>query len=531
MAKKESDLTVWTDIIEKKIASTSGLQLEDIQNALSHITEEKDRGLYGCCNYYMAYYFIRNGRQDECLGYLNESIRCLIGSDREESVSRCYNLLGVVAHGQNNLLLAAEQYEKALFYAEKYENHFIKLVVVTNLADVYYRIGAYEKAFECYRIGMEEYEKSGNNTAIGMHNYMLILAGYGYCLAMAGKLEEADSVAKQLYAMEEEKHSDQFPRLNAYTFFALLCFKQADQDVAEDCLKIAVQEAVERKSATEDVDSFMNLFDLLIMMEQYAYLSKVLDFIEPLAASENNEGFLLQMLAYRLEYCGTGMRDEEYENSARVFFKIKERYENKEYGQILNMMEMRNRLFHIEEEQQLLERQNTRLLYQADHDELSGVHNRGCLNRYAEDAFEKALRQQKKLGVLFVDIDYFKQMNDAYGHNKGDECIQAVASSIQECVPGDFVARYGGDEFVVITMDQDEQTITGNAERIVQCVRDKGIENKNSQVADVLTVTVGAVCGVPDKQKKMWDFLAAADVALYWQKKEKKGCVRFRSVV
>ena len=54
------------------------------------------------------------------------------------------------------------------------------------------------------------------------------------------------------------------------------------------------------------------------------------------------------------------------------------------------------------------------------------------------------------LGILFVDIDYFKQMNDSYGHGKGDECIKAVADSIRECMPGEFAARYGGDEFVKV---------------------------------------------------------------------------------
>ena len=195
------------------------------------------------------------------------------------------------------------------------------------------------------------------------------------------------------------------------------------------------------------------------------------------------------------------------------------------------MMEMRKSLHSIEERQIELEEQGMKLKYQADHDELSGLYNKRCLNQYAEEAFEQAMRKQKMLGILFVDIDYFKQMNDSYGHGKGDECIKAVADSIRECMPGEFAARYGGDEFVIIIPGKDEDYVKNCAEKVVENVRNRKIENKDSQVSDILTVTVGAVCAVPKKHNKIWDFLAAADEALYVQKNEKKGGMCFRGKV
>lgn len=527
MKKQEQDLSRWTDIVEKQIFATGEPQLPDIENALSHISEETDKGLYGLCNYHMAYYNLKNGRQEECFTYLNESIRCMVGTAQEKQVSRCYNALGIIAHGQNNLLLAAEQYDKALFYAEKYHDHYLHNVIVSNLADVYYRIGAYDKAFECYQESMREYERSGDDSVIGAYNYMMMYANYGYCLVMGGRLEEAEEVGRRLNAMREEKQTEQYPELCVFTFFALLCYQKGKQDLAESCLNVAVQAAITRKNVTGEFDNLMNLFELLIMMGKFGYMGTILDYIEPMAAIENNEGFLLQLLAYRLKYCGDKMTDEQYIESAGVFFRIKERYESRENQQILNMMEMRSRLHGIEEEQLLLEEQKTKLLYQADHDELSGLHNKGCLNRYAEETFEQALRKQVPLGIIFVDIDFFKQMNDSYGHGKGDECIRVVADCIRECMPEDFSARYGGDEFVVITVNRSEDYVRGYAQKIVDTVREKQIENKNSRVSDVLTVTVGAVCTVPKKHNRIWDFLSAADKALYRQKEEKKGHMKF----
>ena len=136
------------------------------------------------------------------------------------------------------------------------------------------------------------------------------------------------------------------------------------------------------------------------------------------------------------------------------------------------------------------------------------------------------MESEQPLSVVFVDIDYFKQLNVFYGHKKGDKCIQAVAVFIQQSMPEDFAARYGEDEFVIIAVGRSEDYIRSCAEKIVDSVRKKNIPNQNSADADVLTVTVGLVHTVPHKPNKVWDFMAAADEALYRQKNEKKGCVR-----
>lgn len=527
MEEQVQGLSRWTDIVEEQIRTTGEPVLEQIEEALSHIDEKNDRGLFGLCNFYMAYYSLRKGTQEECLRYLSEGIRCVTGTAQERQAARCYNLLGIIAHGQNSLLLAMEQYDRALFYADKYNDHYMHNLIVSNKADVYYRTGLYDKAFSCYREAIREYECSGNRSTSGIHNYMMLLANYGYCLAMGGELEEAGKVSERLDAVRRDQRGEPYPELGVYTFFALLCHKTGKTELAENCLNVAVQAAMGRESLTEDYDNFLNLFDLLILMEKYGHMEALLDCIEPSAAAEGNEGLLLVLLSYRLKYCGDRMTDRQYMESAKVFFRIKERYESREYGNVLSMLEMRNRLYRIGEERQRLEEQNTKLRYQAEHDELSGLFNRGSLRRYAEEAFEQALRKRKLFGVIFVDIDYFKQMNDDYGHGSGDCCIRAVADCIRKSVPEDFAARYGGDEFVIIMPDRDRDHVRRCAQRIVDTVGERQIENRNSGVSDVLTVTVGAVCDVPGKHSRIWDFLTAADMTLYRQKKEKKGCMRF----
>ncbi len=85
-------------------------------------------------------------------------------------------------------------------------------------------------------------------------------------------------------------------------------------------------------------------------------------------------------------------------------------------------------------------------------DGLTGIQNRRMFDQHIQRVWQQAVREQERMAVLLVDIDCFKDYNDRYGHQAGDECLRAVAVSLSQCArrPLDFVARYGGEEFAVV---------------------------------------------------------------------------------
>ena len=113
---------------------------ETLEQALSFVTEKRDKGIHGRICYFAAFYHLDTGNQEQCLKYLDESVRCLLGTDQEIHVARAYNMIGIVAHMQNNLSLAMEQYGKALDYTAKYDDKMVHSIVLSNMADAYYLI-------------------------------------------------------------------------------------------------------------------------------------------------------------------------------------------------------------------------------------------------------------------------------------------------------------------------------------------------------------------------------------------------------
>ena len=516
-----------TDSLKRKVWAAEPFTWEEIEFALSQVTEEKDKGLYGLVCYYAAFYMINNGRLEECLSYLNESIRCMGDTELEGELCRCYHMSGVVAQAQNNLVLAMEHYERARIYAKQHNRRFIYCLAVGNMANTYGGLGSYDRAISEYEECIREMKQLGGFDNNRENMYCKMLAGYGYYLLMNGRIKDAHIIAEEVNALLEKNAYIAAVELTVYVFLAYLAYKSDEERKAEEYTDLAVRVVMKSDNIVADFDTILKLLQYLVEVGKYKQLQMVLVRMEPQAAIARNEGFLLQLLLYRLQYCSDGMSREEFMGYAQNFFGLKSKYEYSENNQVLRIMKMRNKLRQIEEEQTRLMEENTKLIYQTQHDELTGLYNKRHMNRHMEEMFEEAMRKELPLGVMFVDIDYFKQMNDRYGHQQGDECIIRIAEAIKTCFAEDFAARYGGDEFVIITLGQSKEYMDERAQMLIDNIKERKIPNADSPCMNIVTVTIGGVHAVPHKPNKMWDFLSAADETLYQQKNEQRGMARF----
>jgi diguanylate cyclase (GGDEF)-like protein len=129
---------------------------------------------------------------------------------------------------------------------------------------------------------------------------------------------------------------------------------------------------------------------------------------------------------------------------------------------------------------------------------------------------ERAVRSQSATGVLMLDLDHFKQVNDTYGHLTGDVVLKEVAQRISQAVRSyDLVARYGGEEFLIVLPGCDKDYIQECAERVRSAIASAPVIDSSSEIP--VTVSIGAAV-VTCSATTQKDVLTAADVALYQAK-------------
>lgn len=157
-----------------------------------------------------------------------------------------------------------------------------------------------------------------------------------------------------------------------------------------------------------------------------------------------------------------------------------------------------------------------RIFHMAHHDALTGLPNRHLFTDRVEEAFKRAKRHHHKLGLLFLDLDKFKPINDTYGHAVGDEVLKEVANRLRRVVRvSDTVARAGGDEFLVLL----EELITADDAQAVCNLLHQ--ELSQPMVLSVATLEVGASIGIalyPDDAEDMVGLMDHADRAMYLEK-------------
>lgn len=162
-------------------------------------------------------------------------------------------------------------------------------------------------------------------------------------------------------------------------------------------------------------------------------------------------------------------------------------------------------------------------------DGLTGVANRRRFDALIDVEWANARRNIQPLSLLMVDIDYFKQYNDHYGHLEGDACLKRAADMLASAVtrPRDFVARFGGDEFVLVLPETDENAARHVAERCIALFAKAHIPHSHAENGSVVTVSLGAATIIPSHGDELLSFMAIADRQLYQAKRQGRNSVVF----
>ncbi|WP_020167353.1 MULTISPECIES: GGDEF domain-containing protein [Methylotenera] len=153
-------------------------------------------------------------------------------------------------------------------------------------------------------------------------------------------------------------------------------------------------------------------------------------------------------------------------------------------------------------------------------DGLTGVANRRMFDSILEVEWLNARRNSQPLSIIMLDIDYFKQYNDHYGHIQGDDCLKRVAQVLNSAATRsrDFCARFGGEEFVIVLPETDEIAAKKVAERCHQLIFKEQILHAKSEISQILTISIGVGTLIPESEESALAFIHEVDRRLYQAK-------------
>ncbi len=204
--------------------------------------------------------------------------------------------------------------------------------------------------------------------------------------------------------------------------------------------------------------------------------------------------------------------------------KISLYLKNNNICEINSLLPQKNEFGHISRLLYKHDQLEKRLKYCADHDALTGIYNRGAILSFLEKEISRAKRYGSTFSIVIADLDYFKKINDTYGHVAGDKVLQEVASclsvDLRKC---DWVGRYGGEEFLLLLPDSH----TNDAFRLAQRIKDK-VEKQGIVLSEKtihVTISMGIAQYIEQEDTSSHDTIRRADSALYRAKDHGRNCI------
>lgn len=434
----------------------------------------------------------------------------------------------------DDFVQSIEMGQRGLVLARETGDHVVQAEILNNLGLAYKRAGNYELAYTVYAESLSLFRALGDRAQEGK-----ILANIALAYAEHGQYDRA-----LLYARECEQLQLDDPKFNGYVFFvlgqvyagkkefelALYYLRQAMQFVREHpeqkqlaqvTLQMMGRVHLERRECDLAITYLAQGLGIAQEIQSNLYVYR---FHELLSQVYETQGDLAQALFHHKQF-HTIKETVFNDSNTRRRQALETQHQTEIARREAEIYHLRN----IELEREIAERKRleAELREQAITDELTGVHNRRYFLELAQVELDRAFRLHHPFAIVLVDLDYFKQINDTYGHATGDLVLKTFTQICRNHIRAiDVFARFGGDEFALFLPGTDCATASQVIERVRAVLLANPIQVDDTSV--LLSLSAGVAC--LNAQRESFDqLLSRADHALYRAKQAGRNCIMVES--
>ena len=491
------------------------LDYDTCQKILEYAADTGSQKLTGLGLYYLAECYWQKGEYENTMQCLTEGVGCLENARMYELLAKAHNMMGAVSDRKNNRMLALSSYYNSLKYAEKYHFYYIQGMAESNIAYTLVRMRLRQEAIQHYRIAIACYDKSEKTYQLN-YNRINCMIECGCCHMYLGEMEEALQLWNEIEKILREAPESYYSKITL-GMYRIPC--ELLKGHAEEALKLAsdlLEQLSDRDVFEEIMDELVILAGILAILPDGKYLEELIRIIDE-KLIEVYYNIFLDLYPFKVQSILRKGDMGEYVKYTRQYLETYEKFRQENHRALVGVMELQDRLRNVTLDRENMQASNRVLEDLAMHDELTGLANRTYLHEYLTGCFEHAYAEEKLLGVELMDIDFFKEYNDHYGHLMGDRCLKAIAGVLQKIqIPGQvFCARYGGDEFMIVYTGMTVEQIRRISEDILREVRMLKIPHECSRCSKYVSISQGVFARIPMENNREWDFTSKADELLY----------------
>ena len=496
------------------------------------VKEGKDTGdifLLGCAYRELAVAYALLGKRDDILKCSAKAVALLKDSNEHEIVAKAYGTLGYAYFAQENFQMALANYDRAYHIQKK---HRIRgkntLGMLNNIATCYAVMGDRKMCIrllnEC--IERAKTEDPGNYTSL-----------YGYHANIADCLELEEDYGKAcevLASMSDwiEKVQIQNMVHDYHIRRAIALYLNGDESEGnrwfDSSLDLIEKNGIPKDLYDEQVlfDCFRKVLRILVKKKDRERAKRIVVLMEEY--NEKRTDSIDRLIFYRAlsDYYG-GFGD--FEKAAIYYAKLDELYEERLDELRSIQLNVHRMIRGADSEIQRLTDKISKDAVKLSREPLTQLLNRTALLHVSSEFIELAKAKKETVGAIFIDIDYFKQCNDSYGHAFGDNIIKEVAQACRKEEKTTIrFARYGGDEFFGLARGLKDEDLIEIAKRICNRIKELNIPNESNPNEHRVTLSVGiANVTVTEHTNTLIDIANFADKALYHAKDTGRNAIYF----